>query len=86
MNGLVQERDKMSIQNQRLQMELWRSNSEIESLKQSLEEEKLHLENRLNEESIAREAVRNQLESRMLEFQKLSKGKKSRFKYVHPFP
>ncbi|PLW39750.1 hypothetical protein PCASD_09596 [Puccinia coronata f. sp. avenae] len=79
MNGLVQERDKMSIQNQRLQMELWRSNSEIESLKQSLEEEKLHLENRLNEESIAREAVRNQLESRMLEFQKLSKGKKSRF-------
>jgi kinesin family protein 4/21/27 len=81
MNALVQERDKMSILNQRLTMGLNRSTEEVELLKQSLQDEKLKLERRLSEEKLARETARAQLETRMLEVQK-SQAKRNKFKYV----
>ncbi|KAA1129847.1 hypothetical protein PGTUg99_001286 [Puccinia graminis f. sp. tritici] len=79
MNALVQERDKMSILNQRLTMGLNRSTEEVEHLKQSLQDEKLNLERRLSEERLAKETARAQLETRMLEVQK-SQEKKNKFK------
>ncbi|KAA1077046.1 hypothetical protein PGTUg99_002952 [Puccinia graminis f. sp. tritici] len=78
MNALVQERDKMSILNQRLTMGLNRSTEEVEHLKQSLQDEKLNLERRLSEERLAKETARAQLETRMLEVQK-SQEKKNKF-------
>ncbi|OAV89238.1 hypothetical protein PTTG_01854 [Puccinia triticina 1-1 BBBD Race 1] len=78
MNGLVQERDKMSIVNQRLRMELLRSQAEVEQIKQGLQAEKQQLESKLEEEKLAKEAARTLLETRMLEMEK-SQGKKSKF-------
>ncbi|KNZ59250.1 uncharacterized protein VP01_1775g1 [Puccinia sorghi] len=79
MNSLVQERDKMSIQNQSLETELRRSNEEIAGLKQSLQEERLLLQKKYEEQVAAKEAARNQLESRMLEMQNSRRSRKSRF-------
>jgi len=79
MNSLVQERDKMSIHNQSLEAELRRSNEEIAALKQGLQEEKLQLQKKWEEQVVAKEAARNQLESRMLEMQNNNRTRKSRF-------
>lgn len=78
MNELAQERDKMFTQNETLRKELARSNSDIETMKRNIAEERHQLESRLNDEKLARELAKKQLDSRMLEMQK-NQGKKSKF-------